>query len=295
MRDMPKKAPRGSPAPLWEPGRVTHEISEGAIHRSLDEAARSELAGISGVRDKVVGALKQPKPLDICMPVLNAVLAAQYYEVFEALQPPRTMAVYEPCVGGSNPVIIATEAYGGGKATYLAINLNRKLREELRGKTAHLKMPIRIIEDNAQRALGHLAPRSFDVACFHHAVNDILQTAVSEPRGMDTTSIDWFPSERQMIEWLAEDAEAGRLAARGRPELMQIVADAARLVRPGGFLLFDHWNWCRFIGVPWFPWDLFYNLIPMTRRWIAESGLPVSEVRLDGVDPQWWLILQVRE
>jgi hypothetical protein len=108
---------RSSHEPLWEPGRVTHDISEGAIHRSLDEAARSELARISGVRDKVAGALKQPKPLDICMPVLNAVLAAQYYEVFEALQPPRTMAVYEPCVGGSNPVIIATEAYGGGEAT----------------------------------------------------------------------------------------------------------------------------------------------------------------------------------
>jgi len=289
---MKTEDPRGPWLPLWEAGRVAQEISEGAIYRNLDEAAQRELDGISGIPEKVVGALKQPKPLDICMPVLNAVLAAQYYEVFEALQPPRTMAVYEPCVGGSNPVIIATEAYGGGKASYLAINLNRKLREELRGKTAHLKTPIRIIEDNAQRALAHLAPHSFDVACFHHAVNDILQTAVSEPRGMDTTATDWFPNERQMIEWLAEDARAGRLDQRGRPELMQIVGDAARLVRPGGYLLFDHWNWCRFIGVAWFPWDLFYNLIPMTRRWVAESGLPLAEVRLDGLDPQWWLILR---
>jgi SAM-dependent methyltransferase len=155
-------------------------------------------------------------------------------------------------------------------------------------------MPVRIIEDNAQRALAHLAPRSVDVACFHHAVNDILQTAVSEPRGMDTTAIDWFPNERQMIEWLAEDATAGRLEQRGKPELMQIVADAARLVRPGGFLVFDHFNWCKFIGVSWFPWELFYNLIPMTRRWVAESGLPLSEVRLAGADPQWWLMLQVK-
>jgi hypothetical protein len=292
---MAREDRQGPWVPLWEAGRVTQEISEGAIYRTLDEAARRELAGIPGIREKVAGALSQPKPLDICMPVLNAVLAAQYYEVFEALQPSRSMAVYEPCVGASNPVILATEAYGGGKASYLAINLNRKLREELQGKTAHLKTPIRIIEDNAQRALDHLPPHSFDVACFHHAVNDILQTAASEPRGMDTTSIDWFPSERQMIEWLAEDAKAGRLEQRGRPELMQIVGDAARLVRPGGFLLFDHWNWCRLIGVTWFPWDLFYNLIPMTRRWIAESGLSLSEVRLEGVDPQWWLILQARK
>jgi len=107
---------------------------------------------------------------------------------------------------------------------------------------------------------------------------------------MDTTSIDWFPNERQMIEWLAEDAKAGRLEECGKPQLMQIVSDAAQLVRPGGVLIFDHFNWCKFIGVPWFPWDLFYNLIPMTRRWIAESGLPLSEVCLEGLDPQWWYI-----
>jgi hypothetical protein len=280
---------------LWNPARVAEEIARETIHRCLDDKARTELAAIPDIREKVVGALKQPKPLDICMPVFNAVLAAQYYEVFEAVRLPRSMAVYEPCVGGSNPVIIATEAFGGGKASYLAINLNRKLREELRGKTAHLKTPIRVIEGNAQWALDHLAPRSFDVACFHHAVNDILETAVSEPRGMDTRAIDWFPNERQMIEWLAEDAKAGRLEERGKPELMQIVADAARLVHPGGFLLFDHWNWCKYQSVAWFPWDLFYGLIPMTRRWVAESALPLSEVRLDGVDPQWWLVLQVGE
>ncbi len=281
--------------PLWNSTRVTQEISEGVIFRCLDESARTELAGYTGLHDKVVCALTDPKPLEICRPVLDAVLAAQYYEVFEALQPTRAMTVFEPGVGASCPVILATEAYGGGNANYLTINLNRKLREELQPKIAHLKTPIRIIEDNAQNVTDYLAPHSVDVACFHHAVNDILQTAVSEPRGMDTTTIDWFPNERQMIEWLAEDAEAGRLDQRGKPELMQIVADVVKLMRPGGFLIFDHFNWRRFIGADWFPWDLFYNLIPMTRQWVAESSLPVSELRLDGVNPQWWLILHVRD
>jgi SAM-dependent methyltransferase len=236
--------------------------------------------------------LRNPKPLDINMPVLNAVLAAQYYEVFEALQPPRTLAVYEPCVGASCPVILAAEAYSGGRGSYLSLNLNKKLREELRAKIEHLRMPVKIVEEHAEQALSLLSPGSFDVACFHHAVNDILQTAVSEPRGMDTTAVDWFPNERQMIEWMDEDAKAGRLEGRGKPELMRIVGDAVRLVRPGGFLVFDHFNWCRFIGVDWFPWDLFYNLIPMTRQWVRESGLPVSEVPLEGMDPQWWMVLR---
>ncbi len=287
-------APIGSNSnPLWDASRVRQAISSGIINKCLDEAARDELAAIPDIDAKVLGALQNPKPLDICMPVFNAVLAAQYYEAFEALQPPRSMAVYEPCVGASCPVIVASEAYSGGAASYLTINLNRPLREQLEKKIAHVKMSVRIIEDNAETALSHLAPQIFDIACFHHAVNDILQTAVSEPRGMDTTSVDWFPNERQMIEWLAEDVKAGRLDERGRPELMRIIGDAVRLVRPGGFLIFDHFNWHKFIGVEWFPWDLFYNLIPMTRQWIAESGMKLEEVRLNGADPQWWMAMRV--
>jgi hypothetical protein len=106
--------------------------------------------------------------------------------------------------------------------------------------------------------------------------------------------VDWFPNERQMIQWLAEEAAAHRLEQRGRPELMQIVGDAVRLVHPGGYLLFDHWNWCRCIGVDWFPWELFYNLVPRAREWIAGSRLPLAEVRLDGMDPQWFMVMQVQ-
>jgi hypothetical protein len=275
---------------------MAEEIGTGVIFRNLSEKAKAELAAIpkADLLGKVVSALTDPKPLDIFMPVLNAVLAAQYYEVFQVLDLPRELSVYEPCVGGSVPVIVAAEAHSGGKAEYFTINLNRKLLVELKGKIGHLRMSLRIIEDNAQRALAHLAPKSFDVACFHHAVNDILQTAVSEPRGMDTTAVDWFPNERQMIEWLAEDVAAGRIEQRGKPELMQIIGDALRLVRPGGHMIFDHFNWQKFIGVDWFPWPLFYDLIPMSRRWIMEAGLPVEEVKLPGADPQWWMFLKVK-
>jgi hypothetical protein len=279
-------------AALFDPDRIAAAVT-GDIFPLLDEPTRAEVKAAPDLGAQVAGALAHPKPLGTSRVVLNAVLAAQYREVLEALAPPRALAVYEPCVGSSSPVIVATEAYSGGRGRYFTINLNRPLREELAAKVAHLRLEVKIVEDDAQRALAHLGPASFDVACFHHAVNDILQTAVSEPRGMDTSAVDWWASERQMIEWLAEDAAAGRLETRGRPELLRIVADATRLVRPGGFLAFDHFNWCRLIGVDWFPWDLFYDLIPTTRRWIREAGLPVEELRFPGADPRWWLFLRV--
>jgi len=38
---------------------------------------------------------------------------------------------------------------------------------------------------------------------------------------------------------------------------------------------------------------LFCDLIPMARRWIATSDLPLTEVELPGADPRWWMALRV--
>jgi hypothetical protein len=203
--------------------------------------------------------------------------------------------VYEPCVGGSDPVVIAAEAYGDGRGNYTTVNLNRKLREELQSKIGHLETSIRIIDDNAQRSLAYLEPDSADVSCFHHAINDAIQTAVSEPRGMDTSTVDWWPNERQMIEWMAEDFESGAINERGKPELMEIIGKAVELTRPGGYLVFDHWASLYYREVDWFPWEMFYDLIPITRRWIKESDLPLAEIELSDADPQWWMFFRVEK
>ena len=110
---------------------------------------------------------------------------------------------------------------------------------------------------------------------------------------MDTTTVDWWPSENQMIAWLAEDAAANRLEERGKPELLQVVGNAVELVRPGGYLIFDHWISLSYRDQEWFPWELFYHMVPMTREWLAESGLPLSEVAVPDCDPQWWMVLRV--
>ena len=284
---------------MWKPKQVVREISEGPIFQHLGDQCRTELRAIpqEELAGAVAAVLRRPQPrhMPYARLVANAVYAAGYYEVFEALDLPRKLTVYEPCVGGSDPVILAAEAYSSGQAHYVAVNLNGPLREELQGKISHLNLSVRIIDDNAQQALTHLEPNRFDVACFHHAINDILQTAVSEPRGMDTTTVDWWPNERRMIEWLAEDFATGRIEERGKPELLQIIGDAVELVRPGGTLVFDHWVGLTYREEDWFPWELFCDLVPITRRWILESGLPVAEVKLPNVDPQWWMFLRVEK
>jgi len=239
--------------------------------------------------------MTRPQPGEVSQAgrlLLNPCLTVQWLALFEELNLPRNLRVYEPCPGSSEPALFATEIYTHGRGAYHSLNLNRPLAAQLREKIGKLQLSIEIIEDDATQAGDAFPPESVDVACFHHAINDLLQTAVSEPRGMDTRTVDWWPNERQMIEWLAEEAEAGRLDEKPRDALLGAVQTALSLVKPGGYLLFDHWTWEAHQKMEWFPWKLFCDLIPIARGWINASNLPLEEIPLGDRDPRWWMGFQ---
>lgn len=277
--------------------RAIHEVTAGRVFELLPEQTQAQIRALSegDVRAGVERVFIRPMPGEVSQAgrlLMNPVLAVQWLSAFEELELPRRLRVFEPCTGSSEPVILAMEIYSDGQGHYTAVNLNRPLAAQLREKIGKVRSRVHVIEENAARAASCLEPGSFDVACFHHAVNDLLQTAVAEPRGMDTRTVDWWPNERQMIEWLAEEWKEGRIDERARPALVEAVRQATDLVRPGGSLLFDHWTWEGHRPLDWFPWDLFCRLIPLAREWILAAGLPVREHPLTGRDPQWWMCLQ---
>jgi hypothetical protein len=277
--------------------RIIGEVTNGQVFSLLPAETQASIRALTAdeVRAGAARSLARPIPGDVSQSgrlLMNPCLAVQWLAVFEELDLPRALRVFEPCAGSSEPVILATEIYSAGTGSYTTLNLNRPLAAQLREKIGKVRLPLRIIEEDAGRAAGYLPATSVDVACFHHAVNDLLQTAVAEPRGMDTRTVDWWPNERQMIEWLAEEAAAGQLARRARPALLQAVEQAVRLVRPGGYLVFDHWTWEGHHAMAWFPWELFCDLIPLAREWIAAAALPLVEQPLAGRDPRWWMCLR---
>ena len=79
------------------------------------------------------------------------------------------------------------------------------------------------------------------------------------------------------------------VGADGKPLKME---QAVAMLKPGGYLLFDHWTWEGHHVQEWFPWELFCDLIPLARGWIGEAGLPVEECPLAGRDPRWWMCLR---
>ncbi|HET6386039.1 MAG TPA: hypothetical protein VFJ58_21820 [Armatimonadota bacterium] len=277
---------------------VVKEVSRGRVFALLPDETQQQIQALSqdDLQEGARRVMTRPMPGDVSQAgrlLLNPCLAVQWISMFEELRLPAPLKLFEACAGGSDPVILAAEIYTAGRAEYTTINLNRKLAGELRGRLGKLRLRARIIEDHVEQAHNHIPRGSMDVACFHHAINDILQTAVSEPRGLDTRDIDWWTEERQMIEWLGDDYASGRLDDYARPALLNAVRRAIEMVRPGGYILFDHWTWDAHRQMSWFPWELFCSLIPLAREWIQEAGLPLVERPLKGRNPRWWACFRV--
>ena len=250
-------------------------------------------------RDELVAGAKQvlarPQAAEIdpgARPLSRRLLAAQWTLVLVSLDLPDEPQVLELCAGGSDPVVVALDVLYGSRARYVTVNLNKKLAAELVERAEGLDLEIELIEDDAQNLADHFEESAFDCVCFHHAVNDILQTAVATARGMDTTTIDWWPTERTMIEWMAEEHEAHGLKSLGLPELARIIELAAWAVKPGSCLVFDHWTWEHHLTLDWFPGDLFNGLIPLARETALSLDVPLEEVTPEGLDKQWWMVLE---
>lgn len=280
---------------MWTPEQIFAEVIRGRIAQRCpnggDLAAWSEAELLDGVR----GALRRPVPSDL-PPVARALerrtWAAQWLLLLESLDLPAEPRVLEPCAGGGEGVVMALDALFGDRARYTTVNLNRPLAAELIARTRHLAIRVEVIEDNAVNLAGYFPADSLDCACFHHAVNDILQTAVAGRHGLDTRDIDWWPTERKMIEWLGAQWRQDGLASVGLPELTTIIESAAQAVRPGGHLVFDHWTYEGHLGQDWFPGDLFQDLIPLARQVALSLRVPLEEITPPALDRRWWMVLR---
>ncbi|MGI5820147.1 MAG: hypothetical protein ACOX9R_18840 [Armatimonadota bacterium] len=275
---------------MWTIEQLLAEAIEGRVGRRFrgrDEVQEADRADLTRAGERSIA-----RPQEGFGPVGRRVLAAQWALLLEAIDLPARPRVLELCAGGSDPVVVALDAVFGASAEYVTMNLNRKLAAELTERTEHLELEVQIVEDDAQNLRRHYAEDTFDCVCFHHAVNDILQTAIATARGMDTREIDWWPTERTMIEWMAEQYREDQMTSVGRPELRRILGAAVEVVKPGGFLCFDHWTAVSSLEQDWFPGDLFNDMVVIAREEALLLSAPLEEVTPAGLDRRWWMVLK---
>src|SRR5437660_1047664 len=119
--------------------RTVREVRGGHVHALLPDETQSRIDTLSfeEIRAGAIRTFTRPIPGDTSQAsrlLLNPCLAVQWLAAFEELNLPRNLRVYEPCAGGSEPVILAAEIYSSGQGQYTTVNLNRILAAELRGK-----------------------------------------------------------------------------------------------------------------------------------------------------------------
>ena len=281
--------------PLWTTEQLLSEAVRGRVgnrFRGLDDVDHLDAEALRVGAEQVLARPQKSEFIPGARPLSRRLLAAQWTLVLASLGLPAEPKVLELCAGGSDPVVVAVDVLFGNRATYVTVNLNRKLAAELTERAEGLDLQIEIIEDDAQNLNAIFADASMDCLCFHHAVYDILQTAVAAKYGLDTRDIDWWPTERRMIEWMAHEHAQHGLTEVGLPQLRAILEAAARVVKPAGPLVFDHWTWEYHLALDWFPGDLFNHLIPIAREVALSLDTPLEEVTPEGLDRQWWMVLR---
>ncbi len=215
-----------------------------------------------------------------------------WYHMFKTLQLPADMHVYEIAAGDSIYVPQALEAYSADQGKYVSFNLNKELTQNFIAKTAKMGIDVRVIEDNGIHVLHYFHEGSFDVIAFQHAINDIIQTIVADIDGIDTLHHNWWEIEPQMLRAVYTRYRAGTLKETVYEKFIDIIKVCSLSLKKGGYMIFDNCTFNATYDEAVYSTEFHSLYIDMARKWIAEAGLGLEEIKIDGYQSKWWMVLR---
>ncbi|WP_422657106.1 hypothetical protein ACK8P5_15175 [Paenibacillus sp. EC2-1] len=223
--------------------------------------------------------------------LLELYYTSSYVHLFETFNIPKKAKLFEIAAGDTIFIPKALNAYADEGAKYITANLNKSLTSGFREKASELSIELEIIEDNGINILSYCGEGKVDVAVFHHAMNDIVQTIIAEREGNDTVNVDWWTAEPQMLQTVMAYHNRGELKTAAYSEFISIIETCMKLLKEDGYFIFDN---CTYAGYEDMGYnsDFHSNYIQLAREWIHEADLGLQEVELEGFDPKWWMVLQ---
>ena len=154
-----------------------------------------------------------------------------------------------------------------------------------------LPLPVEQIAATAPDLPTRLSVHAFDLALFDHAIDDIICAAIAAKEGIapgpGRAARDPQPVMRALRAYW-RTGELHEIAASAVTELLEVCRVA---LRPRGRLILTHQVFDSDLRLGQ-PLELYADYIPLARKWISEAGLPLRELALDGLDPQWSLCLE---
>jgi len=133
-------------------------------------------------------------------------------------------------------------------------------------------------------------PESFDLIALHHAVDDLIESAVAEAEGIGGFTPDAEQVRHRVVRALRAYHRSGELEDTARPHFLRAVTGLSRTLSHGGRLVMSHHVVESDLTLG-HPLDAYTDYLTMARRWLSEAGLPFQEVSADGLPRQWWLCL----
>jgi hypothetical protein len=171
-------------------------------------------------------------------------------------------------------------------AQYVALSLGGEAMSApepiIAGLTVTQRAAVRSLED----ICAHLKSDHFHLIAFLHALDDMVQMAVARHE------VGLTPDETEAVlravraYWRSGDLE--RIAV---PSLLEVIEACRTSLRPGGHLAFSH----EVLDLDLrqgHPLELYAEYVVRARSWISAAGLPLREIEVAGLDPQWWICLQ---
>lgn len=180
------------------------------------------------------------------------------------------------------------------ESQYISSNMNKKLTEGLNERIGNLLISTRVIEDDALLISKYTGADFFDMVLFQHSANDIIQAILCERERIDTINSDWMETLPEMIRILQNEVGENTLEDHAKPGFIALLSSCLETLAYGGYMVFNHhmYQWDLDMG---YPYTLWHDMIPMVRKWIAESDLKMEEVEFEGFDKQWWLFLRKKQ
>ena len=133
-------------------------------------------------------------------------------------------------------------------------------------------------------------PESFDLIALHHAVGELIESAVAEAEGIGGFTPDPEQVRGQVVRALRAYHRSGELEDAARPRFLRALTGLSRTLSRAGRIVMSH-HVLESDLMLGHPLDAYTDYLTMARRWVSEAGLPFQEVSADGLPRQWWLCL----
>ncbi|MCL2426706.1 MAG: hypothetical protein FWD05_10270, partial [Oscillospiraceae bacterium] len=213
----------------------------------------------------------------------------KWLDAFKTCIPQNDATVLEVGSGSSVNIPNALTIFDKS-ATYITANMNKILTAEFRQNTASLPIGIKVIEDDANNILKHLASNSLDAVVFEHSVNDVIQAILCENKGIDTTNSDWFAILPEMIQIINAEYINQTLEQSVKNTFLSLLENCLSVLKPGGYIIMSHYMFQYDLDLGYDP-VLWENILPVVRPWLSSLSTG-KEVAVKPFAPQWWLFYQ---